>query len=91
MGLQIKLLQILTKLFRRPLHGAKEYYDGYGSDGVSRTDLVYIESTRGIAIVADEGMALRAGNGIWIPDDVHIMVNGDYVNLGSVIEDLLAK
>lgn len=66
-------------------------YDGYGSDGVSRTDLVYIESTRGIAIVADEGMALRAGNGIWIPDDVHIMVNGDYVNLGSVIEDLLAK
>lgn len=66
-------------------------YDGYGSDGVSRTDLVYIESTRGIAIVADEGMALRAGHGIWIPDDVHIMVNGDYVNLGSVIEDLLAK
>ena len=66
-------------------------YDGYGSDGVNRTDLVYIESTQGIAIVASKGMALRAGDGIWIPDDIHITVNGSYINLGSVIEDLLAK
>lgn len=66
-------------------------YDGYGSDGVNRTNLVYIESTQGIAIVANKGMALRAGDGIWIPNDIHIMVNGGYVDLGSVIEDLLAK
>lgn len=37
-------------------------YDGYGSDGVRRTDLACIESNRGMSLSASEGMAINAGN-----------------------------
>ena len=60
-------------------------YDGYGSDGVNRTDLACINSNRGMSISASQGMALSAGHGIWITGDVHIRVGGRWVNLNEVV------
>ena len=55
-------------------------YDGYGSDGVRRTDLVYIESSRGIAIAASE-----AGGGLWLNCDVHVRVGGRWTTLDEAL------
>ena len=63
-------------------------YDGYGSDGVNRTDLACISSDRGMSLIASQGMGLTAGNGFWMTGDVHIRVNGRWVNLNDVIGDL---
>lgn len=63
-------------------------YDGYGSDGVRRTDLACIESNRGMSLSASEGMAINAGNGIWINSEVHIRVNGRFVNLNDALASL---
>ena len=60
-------------------------YDGYGSDGVRRTDLVYIESSRGIAIAASEGMRLEAGGGLWLNCDVHVRVGGRWTTLDEAL------
>lgn len=60
-------------------------YDGYGSDGVNRTDLACINSYRGMSISASEGMAINAGNGIWISSAVHIRVGGRWVNLADAL------
>lgn len=60
-------------------------YDGYGSDGVRRTDLVYIESSRGIAIAASEGMRLEAGDGLWLNCEVHVRVGGSWVRLSDAL------
>ena len=60
-------------------------YDGYGSDGVRRTDLVQIESSRGIAIAASEGMRLEAGGGLWLNCDVHVRVGGRWTTLDEAL------
>ena len=60
-------------------------YDGYGSDGVRRTDLVQIESSRGIAIAASEGMRLEAGSGLWLNCDVHVRVGGRWTTLDEAL------
>lgn len=60
-------------------------YDGYGSDGVRKTDLVYIESSRGIAIAASEGMRLEAGGGLWLNCDVHVRVGGRWTTLDEAL------
>lgn len=60
-------------------------YDGYGNDGVRRTDLVHIESSRGIAIAASEGMRLEAGGGLWLNCDVHVRVGGRWTTLDEAL------
>ena len=60
-------------------------YDGYGSDGISYTDLVQIQSSRGIAISASNGLRLDAGGGIWLNGDVHVRVGGSWVNLATAL------
>lgn len=64
-------------------------YDGYGSDGVRRTDLACIESERGIRIRARDGMALEAGDGLWITGDVHLWIGGRAVNLNDFVSNMM--
>lgn len=61
-------------------------YDGYGSDGVNQTNLVCIDSTKGIRISATNGMGLNAGKGLWIEGDVYIRINGKLTCLNKVIK-----
>ena len=60
-------------------------YDGYGSDGVNITDLVMINSYRGMRISASEGLGIDAGDGLWITARVHIKVNGSWVCINDAI------
>ena len=60
-------------------------YDGYGSDGVSWTELVQIQSSRGIAITANDGLRLEAGNGLWLNCEVHVRVGGSWVTLSDAL------
>lgn len=60
-------------------------YDGYGSDGVNITDLVMINSYRGMRISASEGLGIDAGGGLWITARVHIKVNGSWVCINDAI------
>lgn len=60
-------------------------YDGYGSDGVNYTELVQIQSSRGIAISASNGLRLEGGGGIWLNGDVHVRVGGSWVNLATAL------
>ena len=60
-------------------------YDGYGSDGVNITDLVMINSYRGMRISASEGLGIDAGGGLWITARVHIKVNDSWVCINDAI------
>lgn len=60
-------------------------YDGYGSDGVRWTELIQIESSRGIAISASDGLRLEGGGGIWLNGDVHVRVGGSWVTLSDAL------
>lgn len=60
-------------------------YDGYGNDGVNYTDLIQIESSRGIAISARDGLRLEAGHGLWLNCDVHVRVGGSWVTLSDAL------
>lgn len=60
-------------------------YDGVGNDGSRNTDLVIINSSRGIAITANEGLRLGASGGIWLDGEVYIRVGGRWVKLADKI------
>lgn len=60
-------------------------YDGYGSDGVRWTELIQIESSRGISISASDGLRLEGGGGIWLNGDVHVRVGGSWVTLSDAL------
>lgn len=60
-------------------------YDGYGSDGINWTELIQIESSRGIAISARDGLRLEAGDGLWLNCEVHVRVGGSWVRLSDAL------
>lgn len=62
----------------------------YGSDGVSRTDLIELCSNAGIVLYASTGMRFE-GNSLWVnmdAYDVHFIYNGNYYSLIGLIQEV---
>lgn len=62
----------------------------YGSDGISRTDLVELYSNEGIVLYASTGMRFEAES-LWMnlnAYDVHVYYNGGYKNLVELIQEV---